>query len=398
MIRLQLVTLCWLLPLLLFWGYSLSKLAWKNVEWPHPFPTDEVRIYTDLSLSQFSFDACSTPVDAEEAPPSAPDGDMSHWMAWRTLAGSLDASELVDLRRSWTQKYPTETKSQDEAMAYLDESVFAREWLVVALLGCLAFATRRKRRESACYALLGLLFLLLSAGPFLIRGDHIVGLAKLPYAWMYQWVPGFARFIIPARAFLGTVLCAAILAVRGTEVVAGRLCRRSQRDFSPVVSALSIALVVASFALTGYHGYSLPQTETAVPAIYSTIRGEAGRFALLDLPTGGASSRRMHYQSVHNRPVFGGLVAEEWTEQSGTDVVRTNALVLAMEMPAAVENSDAHLDAAANALSQLGFRYLVLHRDGYGRGEEHAAATSTADAVLNTPLFNNGQVSVYRLP
>ncbi len=407
LLKVQSLALLCLAPLLLLWIHALSLLAWKNIEWPRPFPIEAARNFSDLQLhNSNTLDNRLPAIDESDATDTAPETEIKDWLAWRTLMGALDLAELSDLTCAWKQKHPEHLmestngppQTEDQALVYLDESVFAREWLFVLLLAAIALRpNQRQRHESTSYALLAIAFVILALGPFPLWNGRIINEMKLPYAWMYHWVPGFTRFVIPARAFLGTIFCLAILAGRGAETISDGIARHVRRIPQTAIELLITALLLWGFVATGYQGLSLPQTASRVPSIYKTIRAEPEPFALLDLPTGGPSSRRMYYQSVHEKPVYGGLVAEEWTEENGADKVRENPIVLAMEHPASTQNDVERLRNTTAALTRQGFRYLILHRDGYYQESDHAAATTLADALFGSPAFKDETITVYTL-
>ena len=403
LLKVQLLALLCLTPLLLFWIHALAMLEWKNVEWPRPFPVESVSHYADRDVSSMG--------DAHNLPPLVdedhdPEVETRNWIAWRTLAGSLDIAELTSVKRSWSLKYPPHPQELSEprsytanaAMAYLDESAFAREWLFVIPLVVLVLLPRRTRKTGLYYTFLGLAFLLLSMGPFIICNGRILSFVKLPYAWMYHWIPGFSRFFIPARAFLGTIFCLTILVAHGGQAISLGVAKRFGNTAATGLNILIAGLILAGFAVSGYQGLSLPQTATTAPSIYRDIHDEEGVFALLDLPTQGDLPHRMYYQSVHGRPLYGGKIAEEWTREEGSQTVQDNALVVAMERPLATHAGIEALHEATDALSQYGFRYLILHREGYFQEVRYTAATTLADALFGSPTFTNDTLTVYRLP
>jgi hypothetical protein len=249
LLKTQLLALLCLTPLLLFWIHSLSMLGWKNVEWPRPFPIESIREYAQRDLYSFEDTAPLPPlIDETEAAELSPESDVRDWLAWRTLSGSLDLAELTSVKQSWAKKYPPPSESPSDANAeaseYLDESAFAREWLIVIALALLGIATLQTRRTSVQYAALGLAFALLALGPLAISNGHIASFITLPYAWLYHWVPGFSRFVIPGRAFLGTIVCLAILTARGTESIVATVTKRLGSQSEAGVSILVASVII----------------------------------------------------------------------------------------------------------------------------------------------------------
>ena len=407
LIKVQSIAVCCLLPLLLFWVHCLGQMEWKNVGWPHRFPVEKVSRYSKCDLSYMpgtDTNSASNPGKMNtdnDIDFKSPEELAEEWMAWRVLIGSLDLAELVNPIRSWSKKYPSgnihpadyQLKQSKEPVFFFDESVFLAECILALLLCVFAFKDRSKRKENAIYAGCGLMFLVLAIGPYLIWNGSVVGFVKLPYLWMYEWIPGFCRFFIPGRAFLGVVVFGSILAVRGLEALTNRF-RSRIRVILNVVTAI---LLFLTFALFGYGKLTLPRTDVQVPEIFSEIADQSGEFAIINLPVEGNLTRRMLFQSIHNRPIYGGEVANEWTSPDGTEIVDTNALVLALQhqMPA---NGDKNmLQFAANSLYELGFHYIIIYRDGYIEESEYNLSISILDDLLGIPFYKDHEISIYLL-
>ncbi|MBT7299386.1 MAG: peptidyl-prolyl cis-trans isomerase, partial [Victivallales bacterium] len=91
--------------------------------------------------------------------------------------------------------------------------------LGISIIGCLAAIVAIVRRERHAWVLAGtaLLFLLISAGPFLHTGGRILSHFPLPYHFLATQLPGGFRLGFPIRAMPMAEICIAALAALGVS-------------------------------------------------------------------------------------------------------------------------------------------------------------------------------------
>lgn len=410
-LRVQTTALLCLVPLLAFWVWNLAAFRFEGLPLGKDFPIDELK-EKQYALLSYNRDQPTDPAASNTGSPphpglAAPPHELldSIWLPWRTLHGSLDLADMVNLSRKWSGEHPEIVLdpavhlpwSHWTGCGYFD-CVFGREWLLVLVLCGCAFLGVSRKASNIRWTVLALVFLVFAVGPFPIWNGRVLAQIALPYEWLYKWFPGFSRLNIPARATLGSVLCLAVLATRGTEACAARLGRRLDRQVPPAVSNLGVAvLVFFLFAVLGYEGMSLPCTDVEAPAIYQRIAEERGNFALLELPTVGDLDRRMFCQSIHGKPIFKGSPPTFMDREHGNEAMYDNALVRALDREHPKHGPGTDLQSAVSFLWQQGFRYLIVHSDGYSTTSGFESACSIAESCLGPPAFRDKGVVAWRL-
>jgi len=316
------------------------------------------------------------------------------------VKGSIDLADLTLLRRDWSSKgdlLKPEGRHMADTGSGVFESVFGREWIVILVVAFLAVLRGNRSRSPAGWLVLAMIFLVLSLGPVpLWQGAVIPGLS-LPYAWLYKWMPGFSRFVVPGRAFLGSVLCLSILVTLALESIRTRLDRPASRSSVPWFDAAGALLALSSFCILGNSPIALPETRVRVPAIYERIAEEEGQFALLELPIGAAPINRMLWQTFHGKPIFRGMPAVVWTNEYGNEVMYENEFVRLFNHPASGPTESAKIDRDIRRLSELGFRYFLYHREAGMPVREFESMCSIAEDYLGDPVWSGGCLSAWRI-
>jgi len=371
-----------LLPLLILWAWSLAWFGFGSMPLGKPFPADAVGAIEAIA----------------ERPDADPDDLAQLFLPWRTLHGSLDLADLTDPARSWPEREETRRENGGPAAFFMGEAryaffeaVYLREWLPVLLLAACALLWRRRLRALLWVAAAGV-FLVFAFGPFPIFDGSPDTAVTLPYAWAYRWLPGFSRLNIPGRAFLGTMLCLGVLASFG-------LLGPQRRDGTAATGwcvAVSVALF-AWFSVTGAGRLTLPTTPADVHPAYRHIARSARPGAVLELPSRGDIDRRMFAQSVHNRPIHGGVPPTFMPAPPDDSIVAENPLVASLDTEHPRPPPALARRAAAAALADLGFSHLVLHADGYSSEAAFAAAVRTAAGCLGPPMTGDRQIALWAL-
>jgi hypothetical protein len=179
-------------------------------------------------------------------------------------------------------------------------------WIGLAPLVLVAGSLRRLREDAHGRALLvlGAVFLIWSLGPYLMVFGYNTGL-MLPQT-LAKFVPVLSNARIPGRGLAVVILAAALL-----SALALRGLRTSPRG--RVLTLLAFVVLLADFWPRRQVLVSLADT----PALYQTLKTQPPG-AVLELPLGVRDSfgmrgdldhRVLLYQSVHEHPLVGGLVA-----------------------------------------------------------------------------------------
>ncbi len=393
-LRLHGIALACLLPLLLFWTHQLSLLGFRGMPHGRPFPLADVHeAQKDLVASR----------DKQNPDERVDDCPNDAWIASRALIGSMDVADLARPGGRWAvTRRKREPKPGRLAPAYVlngdaHDRVFGGEWVLVLLLAAFAWRDRDRHRQQAQWVAVGLLFLILALGPVPVVNGQTGLHAWLPYAWFYQWLPGFSRLMVPARAVLVAITVLGALAARGSVALVGRLPSRIQALGKARVHGGVAIVCFLAFLLTGYDGISLPVTDADVPPLYEQLRDAPGRFALLELPTDRNIDPRMYYQSVHNRPIYGGLPPIFMCGEPDVEIVATNALVAAIDRQDPTELPSDAIRQAANELAAIGFGYLVLQRDGYANTQSFDRVSTDLTDAIGGPALTGDGIAAWRL-
>ncbi len=377
-----------LMPVFAVWAACMIHTGLKGIPYGRPFPPCE-------PCPRQPPEAGAAPefrTEERTLPEILPPGGIVDEQASRTLSGSLDVRNLISLSPSRVQ-----IEQARNAAHFLQERTHLGEWWFILLLAACAFTERQRRAGNIRWLAAAGIFLVLGLGPFLIGNETVISRIPLPYAWGYQWIPGFARLAVPGRAVLGVSLAMAVLASRGAAVVA-RWIRLGIPAIPPSLTAPALAGAVFVFFLAaGYGVPSLPAASTTVPAAYEHIRGDRDAVALIELPRRGDLAFRTFCQTVHGKPIFGGEYPSEWVDVHGDTGVRTNALVRLLEQPGLKAPDTRPAAAALAALQDTGFHYLLLHADGYGSPAGWEAASATMESIAGPPLFREKGLRTWRL-
>jgi hypothetical protein len=145
----------------------------------------------------------------------------------------------------------------------------------------------------------------LAVGPSLHIAGRVVSIVPsflMPYGLLSRMPYGDIPRV-PARFAVMTTLCLSILAAAGALAIFKR--RGSRR-------AITATLVLAVLIPAEHAIMPLPVADAGAPAFYERLRDEPGRGGVLEVPIPddlAAFPQRMLYQTIHEKPVYGGYLA-----------------------------------------------------------------------------------------
>jgi len=308
----------------------------------------------------------------------------------QTYADNVLASLHRTIRSSWAADYiifPTSERTLP---------------FTVVLVGVLPAILRRK--EGFWLFVFGL-FYLGSLGPFLktstlkdasevftLGGEWVV---RLPYAWMFRWIPGMSRLFAPYR--MGAMVVVAAVALMATGLGAlPALSRRTRWG----VGLLCVAVMAATLVqkLYRFEVQEVPEgafqpsrwrapikvSRVDVPAFYHSL--DPSRLeGIIELPLGREQDLLCYYQVVHWHKVFrswatsgslppslaragGGTIGERLrylVRQLPQTFPGTEVLDRISTAPGKVPVEDIDPTALGILAYAGSFRYLIVHERGF---------------------------------
>jgi len=313
------------------------------------------------------------------------------------VAGSLDLRDLTDflpdslsgkLRNLYGPPRPFKNF----------ESVAGKEWILLLLLGAFAWGHKNNWQSNLKWLVLGGVFLILALGPFLKWDGEFNPDIRLPYAWLYKWLPGFSRLSYPGRAFLVTIISISVLACRGLENLVSAFAARSRTISRAVIHYGAAVIIFLVFSIMGNTTVSLPKTEINVPLVYQNLGEEKDDFAILELPFSGNIFFRNYCQTIHGKPIFRGEVPTFVLENKTIIPILKNRFISALNKPVEKSAEESDLKDDILHLSRLGFRYLLLHANDYRSRHNFLKSRRLAEVNLGAAGFEGGGISAWRLP
>ena len=247
------------------------------------------------------------------------------------------------------------------ASAYLGYSV-----LSLSLVGLIS---RRRRRQTGWWFVVGLGFTLLALGPRLQIAGQIFEI-PLPYQFLAELIPAFSLTGIPGRFVVMTSLALAMLTAYGLATlirVSQRLAEsvKSQAPFTMLPRLRPDLLCWLAGALIGleYLAAPLRLSPTEAADFYRVMAADSESYAVLDIKWD--ANFLMHAQTVHGKPLIGGWLARlpagqaAYLDQGSLD--RVFLYLLLGPEGARLTEPDLIQPAVQNALLERNVRYIIDH-------------------------------------
>lgn len=283
--------------LLFLIAFSGLLVAWTMVTRPSRWPSAIARfaatgLFAGLLLSPVLWPMSQLGSDAGRTPDPAYDIDR--------FSGDLASFAIPSPLPRWSQGLAARARPLVARPGTSTEGL-----LFLGVLPVLLAVFGLTRRSARGFWLVGFLtFSALALGPVLyVAGRPVPLFSKLmPYRLLLQLPFGDVPRV-PARFVVMAVMFLAVLAAIG----AWRLFRNRPRWASALGASVFGTLIIAEHA-------ALPLSLSAadVPKYYTQLAQSPDRGALLEAPIPDDPSRfpvRMLYQTVHQRPVYGGYLA-----------------------------------------------------------------------------------------
>lgn len=201
----------------------------------------------------------------------------------------------------------------------VEGTIFLGYLPILTVLGFIIYKIRNKIKEQFLFGTwfwvtLGLIFGILSLGPYLKIAERIIYLS-LPYAWLYKIIPLWGNFRVPARFSVMVILAVAVLVGIALAYILTKI--RTNR-LKKILIWIFCGIVILEFIPAPY-----PTMDLSIPPVYQEIKSDKNTDSLLEIPWGINSgyldegkfeSRFMFYQTYHDKKVAIGSVSRAKTE------------------------------------------------------------------------------------
>ena len=285
--------------------------------------------------------------------------------------------------------------------------------LAVFLVGILPAIRIKKAR---IWLLLWLIFWLGTLGPFLklgaqkdtadifMLGEYVV---RLPYAWMFQYIPGMSRMFAPYRMASMVVVCAVILVAINMD----RL-NDTWKRWGGVVLLFAIVLQpFYRFDLEELAEWDAKPTMWRIPLQISAMKipewyqdlDPDGWEGIIELPLEQQQDLLCTYQSIHRQKVYRSWATvpaiPPWIRHSGGGLEGKRMRWLAKSEPRGDKMEDWFRDVSRNPLAmewndfsakdlqilmEYGdYRWLIVHQRGYYLTDPNQGDVLYRDVVRN---------------
>jgi len=236
----------------------------------------------------------------------------------------------------------------------------------------------------------------------------IVTSFRLPFYWLYSYVPLLDRWKFPSRAFA--------LALISCGVASGFAIRRLTA-WKHLLPRILIGLALCGIALVEAGSYFRTNIVCAatprVDPFYSRLARETPRRALIDVPFnfGQIDAWYQYYQTVHGAPMLNGIWPAYFPLPASARLLNTNSVLYRINVlqqplnpyrvsgPSRLQpalETDENLPRDVQRLRELGFGYVIVHRDlAADTGAPLEALLSFLTDVFGPPVLQSNQIVVF---
>ena len=240
------------------------------------------------------------------------------------------------------------------------------------------------------------LFSALALGPVLhIGGRTVHGLSWLMPYRLVGYLPYGDIPRVPARFVVMGTLCLSVLAARGAWILQRALSPRPAAFVAGILCALGIAETLP---------VPFPTRLVDVPPFYTRLRAESGNSGVLELPIPDDPAtypRRMLYQTVHGKPVYGGYVSRSLPPVSFDAIPGFSQFkTLSSNIDDVVRYDTQQLPALSRtALAAYRVGWVVIEKE-WMNAERLSRASQIADALLgpSARLYEDSSTLAYAVP
>ncbi len=301
--------------------------------------------------------------------------------------------------------------------------------IAVALIGMrsLLRGEKRQRELAIFWGVAWLVFFVMALGPDLIVNGQQTGFA-LPYS-IFQDLPVFDVGRDPRRFYSVDMLVFGIFTAFGLKAIIDyiRLHPRSKgvgfrlgKGKLPMPMPMALTTVVfLTVTLAGFVQASGNATadKPEWPPFYSSLAGDKESYAILELPSftqkGKGDNTHMAYQTLHNKPIFGGRWARDHKLSNPSNFLKTSSLFHELFLVDYSQDQRTlfypkqdfltRTDYSTQGVPILNYynvRYIVLYKDAI-TPQQRPSYDSVLARVFGAglkPYYEDNLMWVYRVP
>ena len=252
-------------------------------------------------------------------------------------------------------------------------------YLGFTAIGLALVALKTRRRYAVYWGMAGLLFLVLSLGPYVEVGGHRLHNFVLPWS-----IPIAGFFRNPFRFNTLIQFCLAVLAGWGAGSLLERLNHHA--PWKPTLIAAGLAVLI----LLEYLSVPFPRTEPHVSAFYQQLAAEEAGVVVVEFPTGRRRDKEyLYYQTIHGKPTVNGLVSRPpLAAERFFDEV---PILSALRDNRPFDWQERHVFAQLAPLAEKNIRYIIIHRNWFGPED----VEKWRDYFALPPVFEDEQLLVF---
>lgn len=213
--------------------------------------------------------------------------------------------------------------------------------------------------------------IVLALGSHLHVGSKTFSFIVLPY-YIIEHIPILNAARAPERFIFLSFFAMSIFSAAATESILDFAKSRLRSGAVKLVTPLICAAIIANFWYA-----PMEMTSIASPAFYNNLEKEPGDFAIMNLPLLDGHGMRyyMYLQTIHHKPICGGLLARFGLTYY-SDIMKEQFL-------------------SYKYLAPRKYKYVILHR-AYLSESNYATFRSTLDRNFTLLSDENGE-SLYRV-
>ncbi|MGE5392963.1 MAG: hypothetical protein ACM3NH_04435 [Candidatus Saccharibacteria bacterium] len=257
---------------------------------------------------------------------------------------------------------------------------------LTGLIAILAVILGRKlmRKDIWFWAVSGMVFLILSFGPYVFLFHHRV---LLPFYFLRRVYP-FDLFRVPNRFFVITLLCAVVLAVYMLDYLRHRVASARLR----LLLMVSLSLLI--FLDTSMLPY--PLMNFPVSQFYKNIADDGGGYAIADLPINEFAVYN-YFQTVHHKPIVDGHFFYPGVVPMTYFFININPLLYNSMCQKPPGDPVGQPKSALKLLSEADVKYVVVHNLIIHSQPECDKAGQYIRKFFagKKPYYSDGDITVY---